>query len=172
MKAAKCATASKAHGYDDWIVPPGEDDPAAESRIFWAPCLTAKALRLYGTAFDESDSSPASWYWSSSRKGHLRVSVKFQRFSDGSWRIKKVPVTNTAAAIGGGVVGVVAIAVCAPLIVPLAVVGGVIAGYMAIRKKNNKSNSNKPNNNKPKDNGPDSLSVRLVRSVPVKKAAP
>ena len=75
--AAAYAKGSKAYGHDDWIVPPGHDDPNGEPDILGA--LFNNKAKIGG--FDGTDLDPADWYWSSSKV--LGIYGLCQRFSDG-----------------------------------------------------------------------------------------
>lgn len=58
------AKKSKAHGHDDWIVPPGYDDPNRQPDILNA--IFNSKSKIGG--FDVNGSSQSSLYWSSSSR--------------------------------------------------------------------------------------------------------
>ena len=78
-EAAEYARNSKAHGHDDWMVPPGYYDGKGEPDILNA--LFNNKAKIGG--FDETGSNPSGWYWSSSPYYFNDVYARIQRFSDG-----------------------------------------------------------------------------------------
>ena len=76
--AAEYAGNSKAHGHDDWMVPPGYNDRNGQPDVLNA--IFNNKAKIGG--FDVSGSYPNGWYWSSS-PGILDGSARCQRLSDG-----------------------------------------------------------------------------------------
>ncbi len=83
-EAAQFSEESEAHGYNDWIMPPGFFDNNGEPDILNAIFNNkAKIAKEEINGFDGIGSSPAGWYWSSSR-GISDDIVRGLRFLDGN----------------------------------------------------------------------------------------
>ena len=75
--AVQYAQDSRAHGHDDWMLPPGPDDRKGEPDIL--NVMFNNKSKIGGFGHDPAD----SWYWSSSPYGINDAYPMIQRFSDG-----------------------------------------------------------------------------------------
>ena len=80
-QAAAYARDLRAHGHDDWILPPGADDPK-EPDILTAMFNNTSVGAFRGT-YDESGNSTSGWYWSSTMSRNNPSEVLEKRFDDG-----------------------------------------------------------------------------------------
>jgi hypothetical protein len=89
-QAALYAINSKAHGHEDWMVPPAWDDRNGMPGILGA-LVDSKNTGAFKNTFDETkDSSYPGWYWSSSPFSNSRSYAKSESFiSRGGYSAKK-----------------------------------------------------------------------------------
>lgn len=81
--AAAYAKNLKAHGHDDWMVPPGQDDPH-ESDILSA-LFNNKNTGAFRNSYDASDFVTYNWYWSSTRYTKDSLTAFQRNFEDGRY---------------------------------------------------------------------------------------
>ncbi len=82
QEAARLARVSKAHGHDDWIVPPGSGDSDGRPDILGA-MFNSKSTRAFEGTFSEDDSVSSGWYWSSSSSPE-KDCAQIRSFNDGA----------------------------------------------------------------------------------------
>ena len=78
--AAQYAKELRAHGHDDWMLPPGDKDPSGEPNIL----KEMYKMRCTGAFRNTYDEQSFHSYWSSAPVAAVEGAVWVQRFSDGN----------------------------------------------------------------------------------------
>jgi hypothetical protein len=81
-QAAAYARDLRAHGHDDWILPPGADDPKEPNIL--SEMFNNKNLGAFRGTYNESGDGTYGWYWSSTLQQSDSDRAFEKKFSDGT----------------------------------------------------------------------------------------
>ena len=82
-QAAQYARDLKAHGHEDWIVPPGLNDPKEPNIL--TEMFNHKRVGAFRGTYNESGNSTSGWYWSSTLSQSNNNNAGEQRFDNGHY---------------------------------------------------------------------------------------